>query len=236
MKIQCPQCKQVQTAPAQFCNNCGVRFAQPIKKKSSGIAALIILLTFGGLCVFCGLFGQNSVNKIKETPTETKIAPISGTPAPTVPPTFAELKTKANELLKFERNEYSKEDLKQFDEVMQPLNAIPKEDKNYKEAQALNKKIIDKVAKIAAEVVVLGEKPSEIELKMAFNNYLRDRLNDYDSSEYLAWSPAEKVTVKGEPFWKSVLRLRAKNGFGAYIVRDVTFYLRNKKVVAADGL
>jgi hypothetical protein len=30
--------------------------------------------------------------------------------------------------------------------------------------------------------------------------------------------------------------LKAKNAFGAYIVKDVTFYLRQKKVVAADGL
>lgn len=156
--------------------------------------------------------------------------------APTPPPTFAELKEKGEKLLKFEKGEYLKEDLTQFDEVMTPLRDIPKEDKNYKEAQKLHKKLIDKTAPIAAEIVVLGARPSEIELKIAFNHYLRSRLNDYDSSEYVNYTPAQKVYVKKEPFWVSILTLRAKNGFGAYMVKDVTMYIRNKEVVLVNGL
>jgi len=157
-------------------------------------------------------------------------------PTPIPPPTFAELKTKGEQLLKFERNEYAQSDLKQFDDVMQPLKAIPKEDKNYKEAQKLNKKLIDKTAPIAAEIVVLGEKPDKGDLYVAFNQYLRPRLNDYDSSEYVNYTPAYKVYVKKEPFWVSVLSLRAKNAFGGYILKDVTMYIRQKEVVLADGL
>jgi hypothetical protein len=65
---------------------------------------------------------------------------------------------------------------------------------------------------------------------------LRYVLNDYDSSEYVDYSPAIKVTVKGEPFWVSVLKLRAKNPYGGYILKDVRMYIRNKKVVLAEGL
>jgi len=239
MNIQCPQCHQTQNAPAQFCSRCGVQFVvQPIKKRAITTPAAIALLCLG-LCGFCALIGKLGDTNVNQTNTRTDLvgnlqANINA--APTSPPTFAELKQKGEQLLKFQRDEYQQSDFQQFDEVMIPLQAISKEDKNYKEAQRLNKKLIDKTAPMMAEMLVLGARPSEIELKLAFNHYLRTRLNDYDSSEYVDYTPAYKVYVKKEPFWVSILSLRAKNAFGGYILKDVKMYIRNKEVVLADGL
>ncbi len=239
MNIQCPQCHQTQNAPAQFCSRCGVQFVvQPIKKRAITTPAAIALLCLG-LCGFCALIGKLGDTNVNQTNTRTDLVgnlQTNTNAAPTPPPTFAELKQKGEQLLKFERSEYEQSDLKQFDDVMIPLRDISKEDKNYKEAQRLNKKLIDKSAPIAAEILVLGERPSEIELKLAFNRYLRTRLNDYDSSEYVNYTTAQKIYVKKEPFWVSVLSLRAKNAFGGYILKDVKMYIRNKEVVLADGL
>jgi hypothetical protein len=246
MQIQCTQCGTVNQPNSQFCSGCGGKFAvapnykQPKKKNS--LTPLIIVLSVLGLCGFCGLIGKLGDKNTSQNNTQTTLVGNGQSnqnvaPTPTQPPpTFAELKTKGEQLLKFEKDEYVSSDLKQFDDVMQPLREIPKESKDYKQAQILLKKLIDKVAPIGAEIVVLGEKPSESELYVAFNRYLRPRLNDYDSSEYVNYTQARKVTVKGQPFWVSVLTLRAKNAFGGYILKDVTMYIRKKEVVLADGL
>jgi hypothetical protein len=241
MNIRCPQCGHIQVS-SQFCANCGIKFdlssPAPPKKSNTGVIAIVAIASVIGMCVICGMVG--SLTKTKDSqPTAAKTS--NSTPIPvqsTTPPplTLAELKQKTNELLKMEREEYSKEDLQKFDDVMKPLREIPKESKDYKEAQNLNKKLIEKSSVIIAEKVLLGDKPSELELRFAFNDYLSSRLNDYDSSEYVDYSPAVKEYVKKEPFWTSVLRLRAKNAFGAYIVKDVKFYIRNKKAILADGL
>lgn len=242
MQIQCTQCGTINQPNAQFCNGCGGKFAaapnytQPKKKNS--LTTLIIVLSVLGFCGFCGLIGKlGDTNKNQNNTRVDLTGNVNTNLAPTPPPqTFAELKSKGEQLLKFEKDEYVSSDLKQFDDVMQPLRAIPKESKDYKQAQSLLKKLIDRSAPIGAEIVVLGEKPSEVELKIAFNNYLRTRLNDYDSSEYVSYTRAQKVYIKKEPFWASILSLRAKNAFGGYILKDVTMYIRNKEVVLADGL
>ncbi len=263
---QCLRCKVQVDANAIFCPNCGYTAPArkqpspvvPIKKNKWMLSFAIIV---GGLLVLCvvGVVitavkdGRKAkkdnqaalaVNIQKTTPNiiSTSLVnnqnnqPAAPPPTPIPPPTFAELKVKGEPLLKFERNEYARTDLAQFDEVMQPLRAIPIESKDYNQAQNLLKKLIDKSSSIGAEIVVLGDKPGEAELYVAFNRYLRTRLNDYDSSEYVNYTPARKVTVKGEPFWVSILSLRAKNAFGGYILKDVTMYIRNKEVVLADGL
>ena len=86
---------------------------------------------------------------------------------------------------------------------------------------------------------MLGQKPenSGWNGKVAcVDRYLKTTLNDYDSSEYMEWSPVTKVELKGEPYWAVKLKLRAKNAFGAYIVKDVAFFIRQNEVVKAVGL
>ena len=244
--MKCLRCASESPPYAEFCSSCGFRFA-PIKRKNGISTPVAILIAVVALCGLCGIIGgigtlidkkkgldsaqTNLANGSSTTPTPTP----TPTPVPS-PQSFAELKSKGGELLKFERSEYKDSDLSQFDEVLGPLRQIPKESKDHKQAQELIKKLIDKSSVIGAEIVVLGPKPSQDELYVAFNRYLRPRLNDYSSSEYVSYTPARKVTVKGEPFWVSVLRLRAKNAFGAYMVKEVTMYIRNKDVVLADGL
>ena len=163
------------------------------------------------------------------------IVAVTQTPSPT-PILFADLKSKTDELVKFERDQYKTSDLTQFDDVVKSLGEVPKESKDFKQAQVLIKKLIDKSSRIGAEIIVLGPKPDKGDLHVAFNHYLKTRLNDYDSSEYVSYTSAYKVMVKGEPFWVSVLSLRAKNAFGVYLLKDITMYIRNKEVVLATGL
>lgn len=66
--------------------------------------------------------------------------------------------------------------------------------------------------------------------------YLKNNLNDYDSSEFVEWSPVAKLEVKGEPFWVVRLKLRAENAFDGYILKNAFYFIRQNKVVAAEGL
>lgn len=99
--------------------------------------------------------------------------------------------------------------------------------------------MIGKSARIGAELLVLGPKPKNSEWDGrvdAVVKYLRRNLNDYDSSEFVEWSPVTKLKVKGEPFWVVRLKLRAKNAFGGYILKDTFYFIRQNEVVAAEGL
>jgi hypothetical protein len=66
--------------------------------------------------------------------------------------------------------------------------------------------------------------------------YLNDNLHDPYSMKLLKWSKPRIVYKYDQPFWYVTLRMRAKNGFGAYILREVGFYLKNNKVVFTDNL
>lgn len=191
----------------------------------------------------CGIIGSLNDKKKDNPQTDVALTNVQQAPpaqvAVTPPPSFADLKAKVPALLNFKKDEYVQADLKQFDDAMTPLRAIPKEDKNYKEAQTLVKKLIDKSSVIGAEIVVLGEKPMQSGWDgdvLPVKQYLRKALNDYDSSEFVEWSPVSKVYIGKEPYWGVRLKLRAKNAFGAYIVRDTYYFIRNNQVVQTKGL
>jgi hypothetical protein len=57
-------------------------------------------------------------------------------------------------------------------------------------------------------------------------HYLQENLNDPYSMKLLRWARIQKVYRYEEPFWYVRLRMRAKNGFGAYILKEVGFYIR----------
>ena len=261
--FQCPRCRATNAAGSRFCSSCGLAFSQPPPpfsqpnfqspnippKKKSGMLALWLVLGCIGLCALCGGLGAILDKTKKDETAASNSTQLTGAtnqavtniPAatPTPPPTFADLKARAETLLKFSKDEYVKEDLNQFDEVMTPLNSIPKEDKNYKEAQTLHKKLIDKTAPIMAEIVILGPKPENSAYDGSVRpaeNYLKEALNDYHSSEYLGWTEVKKVYIGKEPYWGTKVKLRAKNAFGAFIVKDVYFLIRNNQVVKVEGL
>jgi len=138
-----------------------------------------------------------------------------------------------------DKEEYVTEDLKPFDAVVRSLREIPKEAREYGAAKTLIQKLIEKSARITAEILVLGPKPSNSEYDGrvdAVVEYLKNTLNDYDSSEFVEWSKVTKVQVKGEPFRAVRLKLRAKNAFGAYLLKNTYYFIRQNKVVTSEGL
>ncbi len=247
--IKCPRCATPNMVGANFCQRCGLQFNQPhpqrqavppLPKKKNSLLGLWIAL---GLIGFCAIFGlmldktkpnSNSSSFVSNTNSESN-ANIQTTPTP--PMTFAEIKAKSQPLLKMptqSSSEFTTADVKPFDEVMKPLREIPKNAKEYKEAQALLKQLIDKSSVIAAEIVVLGPKPqnSSWDGNVApAQNYLKLTLKDYDSSEYLGWTNVSKIYIGKEPYWTTTVRIRAKNSFGAFVVDDITFLIRNNQVV-----
>jgi hypothetical protein len=67
------------------------------------------------------------------------------------------------------------------------------------------------------------------------DEYLKQVLNDYESAEYLQWTFPEKVVIKKAPYWQVRLKLRAKNAFGAKIIKVYTFLIQNNVVVKASA-
>ncbi len=91
-------------------------------------------------------------------------------------------------------------------------------------------------AALAAEEMVRGRKPKESEwdgITPEANTYLKNNLNDYGSMELVNCSP---VAPYGTDAWAQRVRIRAKNGFGAKILRDVYFVIRDGQVVSVSGL
>lgn len=244
-QTNCPRCQYGTKPDSRFCPNCGLAFknSQPVKQPllPRWAYALIGLGVVLGLLVLIPAFISIKRDELakQQQQASPETTPVPATPTPTPKPTFAELKTKAEALLKLEQGEYDSSDLNRFDAVMQQLREIPKDAKEYKEAQVLSKKLIDKASVIGAEIIVLGKKPKNSSWDGSVrevDQYLKQVLNDYDSAEYIEWSPVTKVYVKKEPFWAVRLKLRAKNGFGAYILRDTYFLIRGGQVVKAEGL
>ncbi len=253
--FQCPRCKSQVSTGSQFCNKCGLAFSQDLnqtnlnqtKKKTPNWAiALICLGAVMASCVFCGIIGNIS-DKLKPNKTETTAntnvanqtnSTVQATPTPTPPPTFAELKIKAQPLLKMpDKTEYSTEQLKPFDEVIKGLREIPKQAKEYKEAQNLFNQLNKKLSVFLAEIFILGQKPtnSAYDGNVApAQEYLKQALNDYSSSEYLGWTVVQKTYIGKEPYWTTTVRIRAKNGFGAFVVNEYKFLIRNNQVVKVE--
>ena len=180
------------------------------------------------------VLGCNESAKVSTNNVNTN---VNATPTPEL--TFADLKKHSDTLLAIPQATYEDADINEFDPVLRGLQAIPKESKDFKESQALFKKVSEKVAEIAAERIVLGPKPKNSEWDgsvLPVKEYLQAVLNDYNSSEFVEWSPVVKTYIKKEPFWAVRLRLRAKNGFGALILRETYYYIRNNKVVKSEGL
>jgi hypothetical protein len=263
MQFNCPRCGAINKSPTNFCSNCGIQILQTPKKPKffDGLTKQNLLI-IGLTVVFClglgllamignalnGKQAKPSDNLYKPPATQGMLGTEAGTkvdahptePPPTPKPTFAELKSKSQPLLSLStESEYTIEDLKPFDEVMNSLREIPKDAKEYKEAQVLLKKLIDKSALLSAEILVLGEKPKSSGWDGRVQpvvSYLRKTLNDYDSSEFVEWSPVAKVHIGKEPYWGVRLKLRAKNAFGGYILRDTYYFIRNNEVVMSKGL
>ena len=119
------------------------------------------------------------------------------------------------------------------------LKAIPADAREAKQAKAIRTKVETQLSKINRDKTILGPKPDDSGWKgkvRCVDQYLKANLNDYDSSEYLEWSPVTRVEIKGEPYWAVRLKLRATNGFGAKILKEPIFLIRQNAVVRVEGL
>lgn len=230
----CPQCNTRNNTPARFCNGCGVQFTvqptvvQPKKKSNAGWLVLLLLIL---PCAICGI-GDAEINKLKlSNVQQQKALSNSKTPLPTPTPEL----TDTQKLQKAKSIIESDADDKQIDEAVNLIKTIPKNAKEYKEGQ----KLYNKAVYTITERAVIGAKPMSSGWDggvSAVKSYLRETLNDYDSSEFLEWSDVAKVYVKKEPFWAVRLKIRAKNSFGGYVVKDAIFYIRQNQVVSSQGL
>jgi hypothetical protein len=187
--------------------------------------------------VLCGIIGSLG-DKNKAGSTSQSSSPSQG--AATVPPTPTPLTASpAEALARAKQLTGSDASRAELGQAVDMLSGIPKPAKEYKEAQSLLEPTRKRWARLAAEEIVLGPKPENAGWNgkvYCVDRYLKRTLNDYDSSEYLEWSPVTRMDVKGEPYWAVRLKLRAKNAFGAFIVKDVVFFIRQNEVVSATGL
>jgi hypothetical protein len=241
MNIQCPQCKIVNAPDARFCKNCGAAFALlPVKTNNNSIKPLFWLLGLLGLALFIGGVGiiNESSNDKAQVASQANFAPQTIQTA-TPLPTLAELKSETDRLLKLNIDDYDFADLKPFDKQLDLLRAVPKESKDYAQAQAMFKKLIKKTAPVAAANALLGAKPESSTYDGRVEpvvRYLKATMNDYEDSEWIEWSPVFKLKRQGELFWAVRLKLRGKNAFGAKILKNMLFYIRNNEVVATQDL
>ena len=123
--------------------------------------------------------------------------------------------------------------------VLDHLRAIPDGAPEAKQARPLQKKVEAQLSKVVTDEGLLGPKPDNNGWDgsvRCVDKYLKQTLNDYDSAEYMEWSPVFRMDTKEGPYWAVRLKLRAKNGFGAYIVKNVVFFIRQNQVVSAVGL
>lgn len=192
---------------------------------------LVLLLTIV-VFVFSGCDGPDSGNR-----SSIKVEHPTPTPTPTL--TFAELTNRSEGFLKKPKEQYEELNVTDIERVMVGLKEIDAKSKDRKKAEALHKKLNALVVTIATERMVLGEKPKNSEWDgsvLVVKEFLQNNLNDYSSSEFVEWSTVTKTYVGKEPYWAVRLKLRAKNAFGAMILRDTYYFMRKNTVVFSKGL
>lgn len=171
-----------------------------------------------------------------ETAKNDQLPQNSGTPTPR---SFDSMKEGAEHLLKIKPTDYLEIDVAVVYSLVNELGTVEKDSKDYKAAQALKSKIEKLHLAILAQQNLAGPKPKNSDFDGsvdAVRDFLRSNLNDYSSSEFVEWSPVIGTYLDGKPYWLVRLKLRAKNGFGALILRDTYYYIQNGRVVRTKGL
>jgi hypothetical protein len=208
-----------------------------------------LLVVVGGIfgAIFCvgiivGMI-QGAMEIANPPKKETQAA--AGSPSPVSSPTPAAL-SPSEQLAKAKEMAKGAPSAADVDAVIALLQLIPADANEHKEAQTLLKQMQEKSekiksedAKIRAEEAILGPKPEGSAWNgtvAPVDRYLKRTLNDYDSAEYVEWSQVIKSEWQGKPAWAVKLKLRAKNAFGAKIIKDVIFFIRQNEVIEAVGL
>ncbi len=200
--LYCPRCGHPTQIGNSFCAQCSAPlYAQqpptsslPRATSNSSKTALIVIATLFGTCMICGLIGRftdksNNSNGSSAVATNSNQSSLTPTPTP-APLTSAEKLTKAKQMI---TDDASAESLGQ---AIDMLRSIPKEAKEYKEAQPLSDKTTKRWARLAAEKLLLGPKPENSAWNgevLCVDKYLKETLNDYEDAEYLEWSPVVRT-------------------------------------------
>ena len=220
---------------------------KPILIGTGICVALIMIASYGAYLDTQRQQQQNLVAKKHADSVST--APAEPTPTPEL--SNSEKLSKGKEMI---NPNFSSHYIKSGTEL---LAEIPKAAPEYAEAQKLirqggrlhkdaqskeakeHKAAIERTAKEQGDSALLGPMPDNRGWNgkvFIVDRYLRDTLNDYDSAEYIEWSPVVRLDTKDGPYWTVRLKLRAKNAFGGYVLKEVYFLMRQNQVVSAVGL
>lgn len=84
----------------------------------------------------------------------------------------------------------------------------------------------------AQEKSILGDPPRQLANRAVpiVLTWLQENLNDPYSMRIVRWAISKEVVGSG-PYWVVRVRLRAKNGFGAYMLSDYAFYIRHNRIL-----
>lgn len=245
----CSRCSTSNPPENAYCAQCGapLQSAQtpspewrPPVMSNSVKTMLIAGGILVGMCALCGIFG-GVMEKLNPRPANSNAALVNSTPAvptplPTPEWTAAERLAKAKDMFDDGKGAASREDL---NIIAGHLRAIPQDAPEAKQAKALLPKVEAKLAKIASDEALLGPKPENSGWDgsvRCVDQYLKQTLNDYDSAEYVEWSPVIRMDTKEGPYWAVRLKLRATNAFGGKILKEVLFFIRQNRVVKHTDL
>lgn len=250
---RCPACGSVIGTHHTFCGGCGFRFGHEKHASSKGLGTKTVIIfiagSFGVLVALIAAF-MFFAPKTSAPLGRTQNAEMSSatpTPTPTPSPTNAEKLAAAQLKVTNTDNSTTIRDglatLKEFHkgdaEYREAQASIRLGEKNLRLAEAGEKRQRDREVAERAETDLIGPKPenSSWDGKVrCVDKYLQNVLNDYDSAEYVEWSEASKVDVKGEPYWVVRLKLRATNAFGGKILKNTYYFIRHNQVIYAQGL
>lgn len=194
--------------------------------------ALLIFVALG-----CGSSPSNTKPN-SNTATFKTLTP-EPTPEPTPAPTYQELKNKANALIAEYKTGKSTTLPGAYTDVAALLMTASKKPNETKEAEKLQSQLNTIAADIKRDTELLGPKPENSSFDgsvQPVKEFLRKSLNDYDSSEFVEWSPVSDYSDSTGKYWVVRLKLRAKNAFGAYVLRDTYYFIRGGAVVKTKGL
>jgi hypothetical protein len=65
-------------------------------------------------------------------------------------------------------------------------------------------------------------------------NFFNENMNDPYSMRFVRWSDVVQKNYQGKSYWSVQVKFRAKNAFGAYVLSEMIFYIKNNKVVATE--
>lgn len=236
----CPACGQQNQPQFQFCFKCGnanpvssiaapqekPESPPPLPEKKKRNWWLIGFCCLIGYVIFIGFLARTRPASPSQNSNKSNLA--SASPSPTTTPKLppGELLTTSKRMI---AASYTKES---YNQAIKYLSEIPKDAKEHAEASRL----IDKATKTYLVEELAGPPPqtSPWDRKVyCVDRYLKQVLNDYGSAEYMQWGGLERAKVKGVAYWRVRLKLRAKNGFGAKIIKVYTFMIQNDQVVSA---